>query len=128
MIDIRLMTDEDKPALRQAIDRDTFHPGEWTVEHFTQSNVVVQVLADSTGPIAFVRYTKTLRVSCVWNDGDDNHRNAKAIVFGIRDAVEKARASGYTEIVIQADSDKLGTFLVRVVGMTRSGNQCFLQV
>ena len=128
MIDIRQMTESDKPALQDAITRDVFHPGEWKVEHFDQPNILSQVIEDSQGPIAFVRFTKTLRISCVWNDGENVARNARAIIFGIQKAVERARASGYTEIIITTSHDKLAKFFVKVMKMTRSDNEFILQV
>jgi hypothetical protein len=89
---------------------------------------VCTVIEDSKGPITFVRFTKTLRICCVWNDALDNHRNAKAIIFGVHDAVRMARANGFTELVIQSDNPKLGEFLKRVLKMTESGNQYLLGV
>ena len=88
----------------------------------------VTTMSDSKGPIAFVRYTKSLRISCTWSDEKDVHRNAKSIIFGIRDAVDRARASGFTEIIIRSDSEKLSTFLTRVLRMDKQGNQHYLQV
>jgi hypothetical protein len=125
------MTAQDYPALQAAIDSDTFHPGEWKVTdfiHTPESPKVCTVIEDSKGPITFVRFTKTLRICCVWNDGLDNHRNAKAIIFGVHDAVQMARANGFTELVIQSDNPKLGEFLKRVLKMTESGNQYLLGV
>ena len=64
----------------------------------------------------------------MWNDGTDNHRNARAIIFGILEAVSQARANGFTEIIIQTDHDKLATFLTDVMKMTKSGNEYLLAV
>ncbi len=125
---IRPMAASDIPALQQAIDRDTFHPGEWKVEHFTQPTASVEVIEDSQGPIAFVRFTKSLRISCVWNDETDNHRNGKAILRGILDAIQKARESGFTEIIITTESDKLATFFEKVLKMKKSNCEYTLPV
>ncbi len=136
-IEIRPFEKTDIPALQAAIDRDTFHPGEWSVKHFYNDPndpdalkipKEVATMSDSRGPIAFVRYTKSLRISCVWNDETDNHRNGRAVLIGILDAVNKARASGFTEIIIRSDSDKLSTFLTKVLRMDKQGNQHYLQV
>lgn len=127
MIDIRKFNSRDIPALQKAIDADKFHPGEWNVEHFTPP-ATVNVIEDSKGPIAFVKYTKTLRISCVWSDGDDVSRNARAIIQGIEDAVQKARASGFTEIIITTNHKKLATFFERVIKMTKSGDEYILAV
>jgi hypothetical protein len=138
MITTRAMTEQDIPALQVAIDRDTFHPGSWAVEDFIfdpssederkRVPKICTVIEDSKGPITFVRFTKTLRVCCVWNDGTDNHRNARAIIFGIQSAVQQARENGFTEIIIQTDHDKLATFLTEVMKMTKSGNEYLLAV
>lgn len=139
MIDIREFTAEDVPALQGAIDRDTIHPGEWTVEHFYDPDpdpdsteyrapVTTNVIEDQHGPLAFVRYTKTLRISCVWSDAEDFSRNARAIIHGIKDAVEKARASGFSEIIITTSHPKLAEFFSRVLKMNHSGDEYILAV
>jgi hypothetical protein len=131
MTTTRALTEQDHPALQAAIDRDTFHPGEWKVSdfiHTPESPRVSTVIEDSKGPIAFVRFTKTLRICCVWADGCDTCRNARAIIFGIRDAVQMARANGFTEIIIQSDHEKLATFLTEVLKMTKSGSEFLLAV
>ena len=131
MTTTRAMTAQDYPALQAAIDRNTIHPGEWEVGDFIHSPEVPKmctVIEDSQGPIVFVRFTKTLRVCCVWNDETDNHRNARAVIFGIHDAVKNARANGFTEIIIQTEHDKLATFLTDVLKMKKSGSEYLLAV
>jgi hypothetical protein len=130
MLTIRPFTTEDVPDLEKAIAADVFHPGEWKVSDFTstQPPVVTNVISDKAGPIAFVRYTKTLRISCVWNDGTDISRNASAIIQGIQDAVSKARTSGFSEIIITTSHPKLASFLVRIMGMTKSSDEYLLAV
>lgn len=131
MLEIRDLTIEDVTALRAAISRDSFHPGEWAASHFFSQPgqpVASSVIEDDKGPIAFVRFTKTLRISCVWNDGEDFSRNARAIIFGIKKAVDRARASGFTEIVIKTSHSKLAEFLTRVIGMTKDDGEYLLAV
>jgi len=125
-INIRIFTDADIPALQKAIDADTFHPGEWQVDHFTTTPT--DVIEDQNGPIAFVRYTKTLRISCVWSDGADISRNARAIIQGLNAAVQKARASGFTEIIITTSHKRLADFFTTVMKMTKSGDEYLLAV
>ena len=136
-IEIRPFDKTDIPALQAAIDRDTSHPGEWSVKHFyddpTDPDALkipkeVTTMSDSKGPIAFVRYTKSLRISCVWNDETDNHRNGRAVLIGIFDAIKKARASGFTEIIITTESEKLATFFETILKMKRSRDEFLLQV
>jgi len=137
MIGIQDFTADDVAALQKAIDADKFHPGEWKVTDFWNPTpdpevynplVTSEVITDSTGPIAFVRFTKTLRISCIWNDGEDIQRNAKAIIHGIRDAIAKARASGFSEIIITTTHQRLATFFDKVMNMTKSGDEYILAV
>jgi hypothetical protein len=137
MIGMRPFLESDIPELQAAIDKDTFHPGEWKVEHFYnpepaedkyQAPVSSHVIQDDKGPIAFVRFTKTLRISVVWNDGTDNSRNARAVILGIREAVIKARASGFSEIIITTNHPRLSMFLEKVIKMTKSGDEFLLAV
>jgi hypothetical protein len=64
----------------------------------------------------------------VWNDEADYSRNAKAVIFGIKDAVTRARASGFNEIQIQTDNEPLKKFLTKVPGMRESHGEFLLQV
>jgi hypothetical protein len=136
-IEIRPFSETDIPALQVAIERDTFHPGEWSIKHFYDDPndpdamkipKEVATMSDEHGPIAFVRYTKSLRISCVWNDETDNHRNGRAVLNGIFDAIKKARASGFTEIIITTESEKLATFFEKILKMKRSRDEFLLQV
>ena len=130
MISIRPLTEQDAPVIQRAIDADTFHQGEWRLEHFlpAKPSITTTVIEDQAGPITFVRFTKTLRIECVWVDGADNSRNAKAIIHGIQDAVVKARESGFSEIIITTTHPKLAQFFERILGMTRRSDEYVLAV
>ena len=132
MIQITPFDPKDSPALQTAIDGAVFHPGAWTLADFISDDPdrpkVVAVISDQNGPIAYTRYTKLLRVCCVWNDEADYSRNAKAIIFGIKDAVTRARASGFTEIIIQSSNPKLANFLENVLKMKKSDGEFLLYV
>lgn len=137
MIGLRPFLEADIPELQAAIERDTFHPGQWSVGHFYnqtpdetkyQAPVSSHVIQDDKGPIAFVRFTKTLRISVVWNDGMDNTRNARAVILGIREAVQLARSSGFSEIIITTSHPRLAMFLDKVIKMTKSGDEFLLEV
>jgi len=123
---------QDSPALQTAIDGATFHPGAWKLEDFLQSDggaaKVAAVIEDARGAIAFTRYTKVLRICCVWRDEADHTRNAKAVIFGIKDAVQRARASGFSEVQIQTSNPKLAQFLENVLKMKKSDGEFILYV
>jgi hypothetical protein len=125
-MDIRQMTAGDIPTLQAAIDNAIHHSGYWEVGDFVSTESkprVANVIEDKDGPIAFTRYTKTLRLCCVWNDEADVHRNSRAIIFGIKDVVERARASGFSEIIIQTSNPKLEAFFTQVLKMKKSDGE-----
>ena len=119
-MELRALTAGDIPALRAALAADTFHPGVWTVEHFINPAFYSEVVEDERGAAIFALYVResdmTMRLACMWADGHDNKRNARAIVFGIQSLVQKARASGYKEIVTESDHEPLRAFLSKVLG------------
>lgn len=132
-MDIRDITADDLPALEAAITRDKFHP-DWKAEDFYmqppsekyQPAVHARVIENKNGPITFVRFTKSLRISCVWNDAEDKSRNAKAVIFGIASAVSMARSSGFSEVIIYSTHKELSDFLVNVMKMTKRGDDHLL--
>jgi hypothetical protein len=136
-IEVRPLEASDLPALQAALDKNTFHPGEWQVEHFYnqppvegvyQAPVYTEVVESQNGPIAFARYTKTLRISCVWSDPEEYSRNAKAIIVGLVGAVAKARNSGFSEIIVTTSHPKLADFLTNVMKMAKSDSEYLLQL
>lgn len=119
-MELRALESKDIPALRAALTADAFHPGVWKVEHFTHPTVYSEVVEDDAGVVIFALYEResdeTMRLCCVWADGHDNSRNAKAIIFGIQSLVQKARAAQYKEIVTESEYTPLRAFLGKVLG------------
>lgn len=120
-MELRALTSRDIPALQAAIDADPFHPaGTWKVTHFTSPTVYSEVVEDADGAVIFAAYEResetAMRLSCMWVNGHDTRRNAKAIIFGIQSLVQKARASGYQEIVTESEYAPLRAFLGKVLG------------
>ena len=119
-MNIRPLDVQDLDELEKASKADLVHPDLWTKEHFTAPNVQTEVVEDKQGPRVYVLFTKTLRISCVWHDYDSPSRNAKAILFGLQDAIEKAKKSGFTEIVVESGHWPLRLFL-RKIGFISKG-------
>ena len=113
----------DYAALQVAMDKDPFHPGEWKVSHF--EGQCAEVFEDLKGPVVYVLYTghgeTGLRISTVWNDSLDVHRNARAIVFLVRQTADRARQIGIKELVFSTTHAKLATFCSKVLGFTSKG-------
>ena len=120
----RPLEEKDLPMLKAALDQDTFehcHPNEYIME-----GAYSVVYEDEQGPIGVLRYTKTLRLVAVWCDNADKGRNAASAVQAVKDAVEQAKANGYTDIVCQTDSESLKRFYVTQLGFKDAGRTLVL--
>lgn len=126
-MNIRPMTNDDLPALQTAIDKDTFHPGEWKTAHFTDPQAMPEVIEDKKGPAVFVRFTKTLRISCVWAEPENMGRNARSVIAGLRHAIEEGIKSGYKELVITTAHPPLAEFLKKF-GFVQHDTEYFLSL
>lgn len=124
---IRPMTKDDFPALQEAINKDTFHPGEWTTDHFADPTVFPEVIEDAKGAAVFVRFSKVLRISCVWAESENMGRNARAIIAGLRDAIEQGVKSGYKEIIVTTEHPPLAEFLKKF-GFVQHDTEYLLQL
>jgi hypothetical protein len=115
MINRPIYTD-DLPVLKAAIEADKFHPGEWKVEDFRGTS---EVFEDSRGVIVFVHYDPEplarLRISTMWVTPDEVHRNARAIIFLVRSAAERAAMSGFKQLIFTTTHDKLSNFCTKVL-------------
>lgn len=119
MITHRPLEGKDVPMLQTALDRNEFHPGQ-KPEWYTGSNMYSVVYEDEQGPIGVLRYTKTLRLCTVWCDNADHTRNGASIIQAIKDSVEMAEQSGYTEILFKTNSKLLAAFCVGKLGFEES--------
>jgi hypothetical protein len=127
VINIRPMVNEDLDPMELASNADKVHPGLWTREHFTGANKMTEVIEDSQGPLSYVLFTKTLRISCVWESYDSPSRNAKAVIYGLQDAIIKAKQSGFTEIAIESEHWPL-RLLLRKLGFVSKGRDLVLSL
>jgi N-acetylglutamate synthase-like GNAT family acetyltransferase len=112
---VRPLTNDDLPALREAIGKDIYHSPEdrWEDSHFTDPQVLPRIVEDARGPVVFYRLSKTLRISCVWADPENMGRNVRAILTGMKDTIEQAVQSGYKEIIVTTNHPPLAEFLKR---------------
>ena len=118
MITSRPLESLDQDMLKRALDQDTYeHAG---VGDYSCPNVYSEVYEDEVGPIGILRYSKTLRLMTVWCDNKDRERNAASVIKAIGDAVEKAKASGFTEIVFNTESPTLAKFCMTQLGFEES--------
>jgi hypothetical protein len=123
MISSRKFLTTDLPKLQSAIDADSFHPGLWKVEDFSEANAWYEVFEDQHGIIVFVKYTvdshTRIRIHTVWADFNDSHRNARAIVIGINQMVQRLLGSQFEELIFSTEHDKLAAFCTNVLGFDK---------
>lgn len=104
----------DLDMLQRALDQDNYEHAE--VKNYTMDKAASYVYEDEKGPIGVLRYTKTLRLVTVWCDNKDRVRNAASIIKAISDAVAKAKASGFTDIIFNTQSPLLAKFCCERLG------------
>jgi hypothetical protein len=126
MITNRPLEEKDIPMLEKALDQDTFEHCE--AKNYTMDHAYSVVYEDEKGPVGVLRYTKTLRLVCVWCDNDDKRRNATGAVQAIIDAVQQAKANGFTDVVCETESESLKKFYVEKLGFKEAGNTLVLHV
>ena len=122
----RPLEQKDLPMLKQALDQDTFEHCD--PEQYTMDHAYSVVYEDGKGPIGVLRYTKTLRLVCVFCDNDDKERNAAGAIQAVVDAVAQAKANGFTEILCETESPLLKKFYVEKLGFKEAGNTLVLHV
>lgn len=118
MVTSRPLEAADLDMLQKALDHDEYeHAG---TADYTQNGAYSEVYEDEQGPIGVLRYTKTLRLVTVWCDNHDRVRNAASTIQAITDAVSKAKASGFTDIIFNTQSPTLAKFCVNQLGFEES--------
>ena|ERR1035437_8991057 len=114
----RPLEQADLDMLQRALDHDEFEHAD--VSAYTKNTAYSEVYEDEVGPIGVLRYTKTLRLMTVWCDNKDRVRNAASVIKAINDAVAKAKASGFTDIIFNTQSPTLAKFCITKLGFEES--------
>jgi hypothetical protein len=125
-VTIRPMVTEDRDAVETAC---AASEGNWELSEFQEMEShprYCAVVEDANSPIAFVRFTKSLRVTCLWTNGSDRARNTLATKRGLEEAIALGRANGFTEIVVCAISEDQRQFLVTECGMQAEYGACVI--
>lgn len=115
MIESRPLQDGDYELLKDSLERDEFHQ-DTTPAFFRAPGTVCDVYSDELGPVLFVRNAKSLRVDIQFVDNEDRARNAKVLLNQFEIFTERARASGYTELVFCTNSPMLKEFCKKQFG------------
>jgi hypothetical protein len=86
------------------------------------------IYEDEKGPIGILRYTKTLRLVCVFCDNDDKERNAAGAIQAVVDAVAQAKANGFVDVICETESPSLKKFYVNHLGFKEAGKTLVLHI
>jgi len=119
----------DLPMLQRALDQDEYEHLE--TKNFTMDYAFSVVYEDEQGPIGVLRYTKDdgrLRLVTVWCDNNDRRRNGRSVIVAIADTVQRARASGYKDIVFATKSPSLAKFCIDRLGFEEKKGEYVLHV
>ncbi len=122
----RPLESKDIPMLKQALDQDTFEHCD--PEQYTMDHAYSVVYEDGKGPIGVLRYTKTLRLVCVFCDNDDKERNAAGAIRAVGDAIEQAKANGFVDVICETESPSLKKFYVNHLGFKEAGKTLVLHI
>jgi hypothetical protein len=106
----RLMAVEDKESLQEAMDKNTWHPGQKAESYMVKG--VTFVYGDK--PVTFLNYEKILRVRVQWCDEQNRAQNKEALTQMVEDAVKLARDNDYGEIIFQTDNPALAKAAMRL--------------
>ena len=122
----RPLEEKDLPMLQAALDQDTFEHCE--AKNYTMDNSYSVVYEDEQGPIGVLRYTKTLRLVCVFCDNDDKRRNAAGATQAVINAVQQAKANGFVDVICETESESLKKFYVNYLGFKEAGKTLVLHI
>jgi len=122
----RPLESKDLPMLKAALDQDTFEHCE--AKNYTMDNSFSVVYEDEQGPIGVLRYTKTLRLVCVFCDNEDKQRNAVGAIQAVKDAIAQAKANGFVDVICETESESLKKFYVNHLGFKEAGKTLVLHI
>jgi len=122
MITERPIEASDEELLTASLAKDEYHKGTDPL-FFVANDTVCSVYSDDTGPILFARSAKALRVDIQFVDNNDRKRNFHAMLGGFAELVNRAKQSGFTEVIFNTDNPALKAFCVKAFGFSESGNE-----
>jgi len=118
-VEARPFVQEDAPMLEYACQNNRFDP-DCQPSWYVAPGRYAEVYEHEGSPVGVISYSKSLRLRSIWCDVDDRETNAKSIIQAIEDAVQKARAAGFTEIIFQTDNPALAKFCTSKLGFEES--------
>jgi hypothetical protein len=109
-MNLRKLTEEDRPAIDEAIKNDQFHSGRGDSSFFFEPCTESFVISDDTGDVLNVRLARALRVNIVFADPDAHERNKTAMADLALFLQKSAAESGHKEVVFTSANPRLRKF------------------
>jgi hypothetical protein len=121
MITHRPLAQADLAMLEKALIQDEYPHAK--VNDYIRDHTFSEVYEIDARPVAVMRYTKTLRVIGVLCDNKDKRRNAVVIIKALTDAIDNAKANGFTDVTFVTDSPALAKFCIDRLGFVERNGE-----
>lgn len=115
----RALVNEDLPVLQAALDQNVLHPDQ-KAEDYTGLKMYSEIYEQDGKPVGIVRYSKTLRLCSAFCDSQDRVQNAEYLQQVLADAMKKAEASGFTELIFNTNAPAMAKFAIEKLGFVES--------
>jgi hypothetical protein len=115
MVTDRMINQDDRDILELSLAHDEYHQ-ETTPEFFYMPGSFTKVYEDESGPILYVRGTKSLRLDVQFVNNLDRERNAGVMLAHFEALAEHIKKSGFTEICFNTTNPGLARFCKNKLG------------
>jgi len=117
MITDRFMQESDETILTQSLAQDEYH-ATTNVDFFKEQGTLTKVYELDGEPVLFSRACKALRLDLQFVNNHAARKNMQVMLGGFPALVEKARESGFREIIFNTSSPLLKKFCTTRLGFT----------
>ena len=107
-MNLRKLTDDDRPLIDARIQADPFHAGKGDSSFFFEPYSESFAVSDSEGDVMHVRISRALRVNAVFSG--DRKRNAEVMPVLAKALGQMAEDAGFKEIVWTSENAALRKF------------------
>jgi hypothetical protein len=109
-MNLRKITEDDRPAIDESIARDPFHAGRGSSDFFFEPCTESFALEGPDGATMFVRLARALRVNIVFVDAAAREKN-KEVMTDLAEFLKKmAKDAGFREVVYTSENGALRAF------------------
>lgn len=111
-MNIRKITEADKPLIDAMIEKDPFHAGLGTSEFYFEPCTEAFWIENEEGGFV-VRLARTMRINAAF-DVDQRKNNAFLLTEFTKWVAEAAAKSGFREVIFKTNNDELSSFEQRL--------------